>query len=636
MKTLRAPIAALLSVMACVAASFWVTSGVASFERDQGSLWHHYEYLAQGFLHGHASLSVDPAPELARLKDPYDPTANAPYRLWDASLYQGKYYLYYGPTPALTLMAPWLAVTGHSLPQRTAVALFASVGMAFLARLLWEVRRRHFPGTSAGAFAAVLLVSFHAAWLPVILRRPGVWELPIVAEGACLWAALYFLWRFHDSGGKAVWAAATGVALALLMGSRVTSVFSAGVITLLLFVPGPGAAGNGARRAAALAAAIAAAGGLALLAYNHARFGSWTEFGQSYQLWGLNERHLRHFDPAFMPFNAQLYLTSVPTLSPYFPFIRGSWPTPPEGYIAVEEMQGILFVMPVHLAGLLAVLWASRSRGDPGKRPLRLTLLAAAAATGLAALVLFCFAGACSRYISELVCGWTVVTAVGLMILWDRGAKAIPRAGKILAAAAAAWTVLGVGFASAEFRGFMRQTEPRAYALAAHALDQPSSWWIRSKGLQFGPLELELRVPPGARGDTVVLASGRPQMVDQLVVTPIDAGHVRLTLLENERTAVQTPPLPVEDGHLRVLLSAPWLYPPPEHPYWDSRPDGDGRGRQAAASLAVAGQVFTGSLAHTFDAASFEPAVLDARTADPSSPAVVSSRHPQSEQAGPR
>jgi hypothetical protein len=622
-KPSAAALAGILSLLLCALASLWLTAGVAPWEGDRANLWHHYEYLADGFLHGHTYLSVEPAPELARLRDPYDPAANEPYRLWDASLYQGKYYLYYGPTPALALMGPFQALTGRTLPQRTAVAVFAIAGMAALARLLWEVRLRHFPGVSAAAYGLVLLVAFHASWLPVTLRRPGVWELPIVAADACLWAALYFLWRFHDSGRRAGWALATGVSLALLMGSRVTSVFAAGLVTLLLLVPAAGGPSRGGPwREAALGALAAAAGGLALLAYNHARFGSWGEFGQSYQLWGLNERHLRHFDPSFIPFNARLYLTSVPVLSPYFPFLRGAWPSPPDGYIATEEMQGVLFVMPVHLAGLCAAGWAWARRGSAAARPLAVTLAAAAGASLLAAAILFCFAGACSRYVTELMGGWSVLTAVGLFVLLGRPGERGARARRHVAVAAGAWTMAGVWLASAEFRGFMRQTEPRAYRAVAHLLDLPSSWRIRSLGVVFGPLELDLRVPASAKGDTVVVASGRPQMVDQLIVSPTDAGHARLVLAENSHITLETGPLELRQGRLHVLLQAPWLYPPPEHPYWDAYSPESRARLQALVSVTVDGKVTTSRSVHPFDAASFEPAVLGASEAAPGSPYV--------------
>ena len=66
-----------------------------------------YNLLAKGYLSGHLSLSILPAPELLALPDPYDPIANARLRIWDATLFKGRYYLYFGPTPALLLFAPF-------------------------------------------------------------------------------------------------------------------------------------------------------------------------------------------------------------------------------------------------------------------------------------------------------------------------------------------------------------------------------------------------------------------------------------------------------------------------------------------------------------------------------------------------
>src|ERR1035438_2785461 len=59
-----------------------------------------------------------------------DPTANGRFRLHDASLYHGKYYLYFGPTPALVLFLPYKVLTGSHLPSSVAVALFCTGGFA--------------------------------------------------------------------------------------------------------------------------------------------------------------------------------------------------------------------------------------------------------------------------------------------------------------------------------------------------------------------------------------------------------------------------------------------------------------------------------------------------------------------------
>ncbi len=621
-----------LSLGACVAAAFWISEGVAPWNGDAHNAWHQYEYLAEGFLHGHTYLSVEPAPELLRLKDPYDPAANAPYRLWDASLYKGKFYLYHGPAPALVLMLPWRVLTGRELPQRLAVAAFAAIGLVGLALLIRGVGKRHFPRLPAAALGGILVTAFHASWLPVVLRRSALWELPIVSAVACLWWALFFLWKFHESGGRARWAAAAGIALALLMGCRATGLLAAAAVALLLFAPVETAGVASARkwRAALLAAALASAGGVALLAYNHARFGSWTEFGMSTMLFGEDYRGIRYFNPAFIPFNAWVYLFSLPQLGPYFPFAHPFWTdNQPAGFVGYEEIYGVLFMMPVHLAGLAALAWAWRGRAAPGLRAAAITVAGAALATVLSGLLLFCWAWACSRYTAELLAGWTVVTAVGMMVVFgSEGARRPGRAARILTTCAACWTVAGVWLASAEFRGFMAQTNPRTYAAAAHALNAPSQWWAREKAVHFGPVDLVLHVPAeSAEARTVLLANGRPQRVNQLILDRVDGDHVQLVLVQNEHRVLESPELTVRGERLNIRLEAPWLYPPADHPYWDGREPAAARDLQTLFGIEWdSGAVHVHS-ARSADPLGFEPAVKGRLQAAPGS-AYVESVHP--------
>lgn len=615
-----------LSLLACSFAAFWVADGVAPWNAEQSNVWHHYEYMTEGFLAGHLYLSVEPPPELLALKDPYDPATNARYRLWDASLYHGKYYLYYGPAPAIVLMVPWRLLTGHMLPQRLAVAVFAVGGLAGLALLLLEVRRSCFPRLSGTMLGLVLVVAFHAAWLPVILRRPGFWEMPIVSATAFLWWALYFLWKYRDSG-RGSWAVATGLALMLMIGCRVTNVFEAGVILLLL---APFADAGRPRKwgAACAAAGIVAAGGVALLLYNHARFGRWLDFGQSHMLWGMDYRGAGWFDPSYIPFNMWTYLMAMPDLGPYFPFVHASWPASfPAGYLGTEAMFGARFAMPVHLVGLLGLAWAWRRRAAPATRGSALVLGAAACSSLLAGCVLFCFKGQCSRYIAELFAGWTLVTSVGLMAVFgSEGAERFPRWARLLCAGVACWTFACVWLASAEFRGFMRQTNPGTYRALAHALDYPSEWWLREKAIRFAPIDIVVRVPPSAPfSRTILVASGYPEKVNQLALARVDSGHVRLILNGNEDSVLETGPLETPSGVLRVRLSAPWLYPPPEHPYWDRYADASRRLElQTLFSLALGSAEYSAHSTHSFDASGFVPAVLGARDSGPGSPFVES------------
>jgi hypothetical protein len=593
----------------CIAAIFWTADGVAPWDGDRSNAWHQYEYLTEGFLRGHTYLSVEPAPELLKLKDPYDPAANAPYRLWDTSLYRGRYYLYQGPTPAVALMLPWRIATGRMLPQRLAVATFAALGLAALGLLLWEVRGRHFPGISAWAVGAILLVVFHATWLPVTLRRSALWELPVVAAAACLWWSLYFLWKFHDSGGRVRWGCAAGIALALLMGSRAAAVLGAGVIALLLFIPTGRLVHRW--RGPVLAAAIAAAAGLALLAYNRARFGHWLDFGLTYALFGEDYRSVKYSSLRLIPYNFWVYLFASPRPGPYFPFLHPFWSDDnPAGFIGYEEMYGVAFMMPVHIAAFAAFGWAWTNRAAAGMRAVTVTLAGALCATVLAGAVLFAWAWACSRFITELMAGWTVATGIGLMVLFNPGAARAGRITRLFAVAAACWTIICVWLASADFRGFMRETNPRAYAAFAHALDYPSFWWARAHNIGYGPVDVEIRLPSSTKAtQTVLMASGRPQNMNQLTLERSAAGD-RFLFSENEHRVLESPALPEAQGRLYVRVFAPWLYPPRESPFWDGVAPAQRADLQRRFEVSWgAGEASTYST-RAADAVDFAPAVL--------------------------
>jgi hypothetical protein len=145
-------------------------------------------------------------------------------------------------------------------------------------------------------------------------------------------------------------------------------------------------------------------GGIALLAYNYLRFGNVREFGNTFQLWGIDERQIAHFNPAHLGFNLRLYFFRLPEISPYFPFLRTVAPGPlPAGYIAVEEMPGLLFTMPAVLLGGLA--WITALRRPPAGETYGFRALVAVATAGslTSGVLLFCFAGACSRYLVEVL-----------------------------------------------------------------------------------------------------------------------------------------------------------------------------------------------------------------------------------------
>src|SRR4051812_6661882 len=93
----------------------------------------HYNLLSRGFLQGHLYLDGDVPPALLTAPNPYDPATRGPVEvLHDASLFRGKYYIYFGPAPVVTLFLPFTVLTGRDLPIPLGVLFFSSGCYAML------------------------------------------------------------------------------------------------------------------------------------------------------------------------------------------------------------------------------------------------------------------------------------------------------------------------------------------------------------------------------------------------------------------------------------------------------------------------------------------------------------------------
>jgi hypothetical protein len=259
------------------AAIAWV-GGPASNWHGQTS--EYYALLTDAFLAGQTSLLVQPAAELLALPDPYDSAANGRFRLHDASLYHGKYYLYFGPTPALVLFLPYKVLTGSHLPGRAAVALFYTCGYACSCALFFLLARRE-KWDCPLWFASAAVVSLGTApGVVFLVTRPSFYEVAISAGYCFIMAALALVARsLEEDSRRTASRIGAGLCFGLAAGCRP----HLALLAILMVVLVGWRTHSHKTRVLAFVGPVVLCGFL-LAAYNYTRFQNPFDFGIQYTL----------------------------------------------------------------------------------------------------------------------------------------------------------------------------------------------------------------------------------------------------------------------------------------------------------------------------------------------------------------
>jgi tetratricopeptide (TPR) repeat protein len=379
----------------------------------------HYNLLVQGFRAGHLSLKKEVPPGFAQLADPYDPVANVlyqppPYRLLDLSYYKGRFYLYWGVTPALILFWPYTALTGHYLFHRQAVEIFCAIGFLVGVGLLCALWRHYFAEVSVAVAAACALALGLATGLPVLLSQSDVYEVPISCGYMLTMLALGAIWRaLQDQERSWRWVAMASAAYGLAVGARPSLLFGA----VILLVPVAQAWSErqqiGARLLAAIGPIILI--GLGLMLYNDLRFNNPFEFGLRYQLAGERQFTQQLFSLRNLWFNFRVYFLEPAHWSVHSPFIRDiTLPPRPTGHGQVRSPFGILTNIPLVWLALAAPL-AWRSQSGKAATILRWFTTAVALLFGICALTVGLFWSASFRYEVDFLPVLVLLAVIGIL-----------------------------------------------------------------------------------------------------------------------------------------------------------------------------------------------------------------------------
>ncbi|MHC1771398.1 MAG: hypothetical protein AB9907_06590 [Flexilinea sp.] len=273
------------------------------FRSDNFAFWNkdHYQLLTEAIKNRSFSLLAKPPEVLLTLDNPYDAEERLAKNIsdaeifWDTAYYHGKYYIYFGIMPVITLLLPFKLLTGDYLLNDFAVLLFAMIGSLGLLYCFVWILKHFFPDISvvvALIGASILLNSTGLVWC---IRRPLSYELAMVSAFCFAVCGFAFnLSAFDNEKYRNLKLIAGCALMACAVGCRPTAVFIS-FLNIPIFLPllFNREKDRNFRKNIGTALSILipySVVALFLVYYNFARFGSVTEFGQNYQLTIVDNR----------------------------------------------------------------------------------------------------------------------------------------------------------------------------------------------------------------------------------------------------------------------------------------------------------------------------------------------------------
>ena len=421
--------------------SYWyITTGLWKWTAYSN----YFDRQADAFLKGSLALLEKPSAELMALADPYNyQNREGLGYIWDASLYQGKFYLYWGPVPALIAASVKLIQPGVVEDQY--LLMFFLAGMiAALASMLHWLRKTFFPKTPAWTVLLLILVAGLSTPVLWLINRPSVYETAIAGGEFFLIAGLYAALRSMAAQRPNGWLVVVGLAWGAAVGCRVNNVLAVfwltGLVSLYFLIRGKKTRGWVIPLICLGIPLLGWAVGLGW--YNLARFGSVLETGHRYQLTGpaLPADYSLVISVQYILPNLYNYLIRPLVISwQEFPFVfapyikEQMWPWfihLPQHFYYSEPVAGVFQSIPLFLLVALPVLrplqagwhWVKEQPKILSKpvNPLLswyLWLITGAVLCNLGSLLLFI--SSTMRYLADVVPMMTILTGLSIWQGWN-------------------------------------------------------------------------------------------------------------------------------------------------------------------------------------------------------------------------
>jgi hypothetical protein len=521
------------------------------------------EYTA-ALTSGQTYLRIAPNPQLLAAANPFDPDVNRSLRVLDASLFHGRYFLFFGITPFITFLMPWALAFGRQLSDGWAITAYSIGALLCAAAVLRDAGARYFP--RAGRFAQALALAGAAVCSGglLLIRNPSIHELEVAAAWFFDCATLLAAYRaLHGAGRPWIALALAGLCAGLAVGARPSHLFFAALILIFIVTTVRNASGPGASWIPRCAACL---GPLSLVAlgvawFNWHRFGNPVEFGYGYALVDVPNFASSFAGARNVPYNLWHYLIGLPRLSGWFPFFEfpAGGPIPvPKGYYALEQVYGALVTAPFVLC-LFSLFrgWSHR----PARLRSFIVLLLSAGALNLAFLSVM--NAAVYRYTADFLPYFAMSGAMGFLAMADgRRASWLGAMGALLASLLVVLSAASSVCIAFALYDLARSENPSAFAWTARIFDEPRLlWegWLRKPLTEF---RIEAALPADRFGAVnPLLVSGQPSRQNFIYLYYTGPGRLQVGFEATGRGGPVSKPVPVDYGKpvvFELALGCQW------------------------------------------------------------------------------
>lgn len=322
--------AVLLALIVAIAAGFYPIAKMDPWcDRDLPET-RQYQKLAEALEQGTVSIGEEKDSKMLNLENPYDTQVRGKLGKWDNAYYNGKYYVYFGIAPVLMYYLPYHLLTGKPLKNSTAVYIsctLAAIGILFL---LYRIAKKKFKSISFGVYLLISITTIIGCGIIYTLKRPDMYPLPIIT--ACMFSlfglGFWISSRREDETGE-IHLSRAFLALGSFFMAAVAASRPQMLLASLFAVPIFWDDVIKDRRLFSKKGIIETIVvclpylviGLAVMAYNYARFSSPFDFGANYNLTS-NDMTKRGFELGRVGLGIFTYLFQMPHTKAVFPFIN--------------------------------------------------------------------------------------------------------------------------------------------------------------------------------------------------------------------------------------------------------------------------------------------------------------------------